>query len=218
MTIKPSKILVVDDDLRLRILLSRHLTEQGFAVLAVTDGTSKDRAMDRERYDLLVLDLMLQGENGLDICKRLRGSDNDIQILMLTAKGDDMDHIIEPFLTYIRDGEIETVRQADLNELVQATASRYQRQGHSLALNLMPLPAFPLRAVAIQRMLANLIDNALNHGGGEVEVRTQVVDGKISLSVLDRGRGLPLPQQENHTIAYRAHLGHILGTSWTHRG
>lgn len=89
-----TKILVVDDDLRLRHLLNRYLTEQGFAVLAVSNGTDMDRALERERFDLLVLDLMLPGENGLDLCRRLRGAGDDIPVMMLTAKGDDVDRIV----------------------------------------------------------------------------------------------------------------------------
>ena len=94
-TRKP-KILVVDDDLRLRSQLERYLVEQGFAVKAVPDATAMDRALERELYDLIVLDLMLPGEDGLSICRRLRNGNggNGIAILMLTAKGDDIDRIV----------------------------------------------------------------------------------------------------------------------------
>ena len=88
------KILVVDDDLRLRDLLKRYLGEQGFAVDTVADGASMDRQLQRIRYDLMVLDLMLPGEDGLAICRRLRSSGNDLAIIMLTAKGDDVDRIV----------------------------------------------------------------------------------------------------------------------------
>lgn len=88
------KILVVDDDIRLRALLERYLAEQGFAVQAVADGKQMDRLLDREVFDLLVLDLMLPGEDGLSICRRLRGQDNPMPILMLTARGDEVDRII----------------------------------------------------------------------------------------------------------------------------
>ncbi|MDO9242307.1 MAG: two-component system response regulator OmpR [Rhodocyclaceae bacterium] len=91
------KILVVDDDLRLRSQLERYLTDQGFAVKTAPDAVGMDRALERELHDLLVLDLMLPGEDGLAICRRLRGqrqSGNDIAILMLTAKGDDIDRIV----------------------------------------------------------------------------------------------------------------------------
>ena len=88
------KILVVDDDQRLRDLLSRYLAEQGFVVKTVAGGEAMDKALAREGYDLLVLDLMLPGEDGLSICRRLRGTKNDIPIVMLTAKGDDVDRIV----------------------------------------------------------------------------------------------------------------------------
>ncbi len=94
-TRKP-KILIVDDDLRLRSQLERYLADQGFTVKAVADAPGMDRALERELYDLIVLDLMLPGEDGLSICRRLRGngSSNAIAILMLTAKGDDIDRIV----------------------------------------------------------------------------------------------------------------------------
>ncbi|MDX9994146.1 MAG: two-component system response regulator OmpR [Rhodocyclaceae bacterium] len=91
------KILVVDDDLRLRSQLERYLGEQGFSVKAVADAPGLDRALERELYDLVVLDLMLPGEDGLSICRRLRGRGDEtsgIAILMLTAKGDDIDRIV----------------------------------------------------------------------------------------------------------------------------
>ena len=88
------KILVVDDDLRLRQLLERYLADQGFTVRAVPDGEAMDRALARELYDLLVLDLMLPGEDGLAICRRLRGKQDTLPIIMLTAKGDEVDRIV----------------------------------------------------------------------------------------------------------------------------
>ena len=92
--IRGNKILVVDDDLRLRQLLERYLTGQGFSVKAVPDAAAMDRALERELYDLIVLDLMLPGEDGLAICRRLRGMNNPVAIIMLTAKGDEVDRII----------------------------------------------------------------------------------------------------------------------------
>ena len=89
-----TRILVIDDDLRLRDLLQRYLTEQGYAVSSVPDAVAMDRLLSRERYDLLVLDLMLPGEDGLAICRRLRGTKHNIPIIMLTAKGEDVDRIV----------------------------------------------------------------------------------------------------------------------------
>jgi two-component system phosphate regulon response regulator OmpR len=92
------RILIVDDDQRLRELVVRYLAEQGFEARAVPDAPAMDRQLARERYDLIVLDLMLPGEDGLAICRRLR-ADKAPQstapaILMLTAKGDEIDRIV----------------------------------------------------------------------------------------------------------------------------
>jgi two-component system phosphate regulon response regulator OmpR len=89
-----TRILVVDDDLRLRDLLNRYLTEQGFAVRTVSEAHGMDKLLAHERFELLVLDLMLPGEDGLSICRRLRGTKNEIPIIMLTAKGEDVDRIV----------------------------------------------------------------------------------------------------------------------------
>lgn len=91
------RVLVVDDDLRLRDLLKRYLTEQGFAVDTVPDGQALDRAFTRNRYDLVVLDVMLPNEDGIALCRRVRASnmpEATIPIIMLTAKGDDVDRIL----------------------------------------------------------------------------------------------------------------------------
>lgn len=89
-----AKILVVDDDLRLRDLLRRYLGEQGFQVVVAENAQAMNKLWMRERYDLLVLDLMLPGEDGLSICRRLRGGGDNTPIIMLTAKGEEVDRII----------------------------------------------------------------------------------------------------------------------------
>ena len=89
-----SKILVVDDDMRLRALLERYLMEQGYQVRSAANAEQMDRLLERENFHLLVLDLMLPGEDGLSICRRLRQQENRIPIVMLTAKGDEVDRII----------------------------------------------------------------------------------------------------------------------------
>ncbi|HAS4427246.1 TPA: two-component system response regulator OmpR [Vibrio cholerae] len=94
MMVENHKVLVVDDDARLRALLERYLSEQGFQVRSVANGEQMDRLLTRENFHLMVLDLMLLGEDGLSICRRLRNSNNMIPILMLTAKGDEIDRIV----------------------------------------------------------------------------------------------------------------------------
>lgn len=89
-----SRLLIVDDDARLRELLLRYLGEQGFDVRAVHDGPAMDRALRLGRFHLLVLDLMLPGEDGLSILRRLRAAGENVPVILLTAKGDDVDRII----------------------------------------------------------------------------------------------------------------------------
>ncbi|CAG9163541.1 response regulator [Cupriavidus pinatubonensis] len=86
-------IIVLDDEAELRNMLQRFLTGHGFRVRAVADGKQLDRYLQREPHDLLVLDLMMEPEGGLTICRRLRAEGHTLPILMLTAKGDPMDRV-----------------------------------------------------------------------------------------------------------------------------
>ena len=86
-------ILVVDDDPKLRELLSRYLGQEGFAVATVGDAREMDAYLAQERVDLLVLDLMLPGEDGLSIARRL-AADGRFPIVMLSARGEDIDRIV----------------------------------------------------------------------------------------------------------------------------
>ena len=90
----PQKILVVDDDPRLRDLLRRYLGDNGFTVVTADGAQSMNRLWMRERFDLLILDLMMPGEDGLSIMRRLRGGNDTTPIVMLTAKGEDVDRIV----------------------------------------------------------------------------------------------------------------------------
>ena len=88
------KILMVDDDVRMRELLQRYLTEQGFDIKTAADAKEMDAALAVDSVDLLVLDLMLPGEDGLAICRRLRANNVSTPVIMLTARGDEVDRII----------------------------------------------------------------------------------------------------------------------------
>ena len=88
------KILVVDDDKRLRELLQRYLGEQGFVVRTAENAAMMDKSLNRDTFDLIVLDLMLPGEDGLSICRRLHAKEPQQAIIMLTAKGDEIDRIV----------------------------------------------------------------------------------------------------------------------------
>jgi len=92
MTSRPH-ILIVDDDSEIRDLLARFLRKHGFRAETARDGKSMDSALQDGRFDLVVLDLMMPGEDGLSICRRLTAT-TDLPVIMLTALGEDTDRIV----------------------------------------------------------------------------------------------------------------------------
>ena len=89
-------LLVVDDDREIRSLVAQFLTKHGFRVTGVRDGAEMMRTLDGARVDLIVLDLMLPGEDGLSLCRRLRAAPQTSQtpVIMLTAMGEETDRIV----------------------------------------------------------------------------------------------------------------------------
>jgi DNA-binding response OmpR family regulator len=87
------KILVVDDDPGLRELLQEYLSSQGFEVSAVADGVAMEQYLQQHTVNLVILDLMLPGEDGLALARKLRAT-SKLPIIMLSARGDDVDRII----------------------------------------------------------------------------------------------------------------------------
>lgn len=92
-TAEGEKILIVDDDPGLNSLLERFFTSKGYRARAVPNVEQMDRLLAREVFNLVVLDLMLPGEDGLSACRRLRAANNSVPIIMLTAKGDELSRI-----------------------------------------------------------------------------------------------------------------------------
>jgi len=86
-------VLIVDDDEQIRQLLHEYLAGFGINVTGVTDGTAMAVELEKYPYDLVILDLMLPGEDGLSLCRSLR-TKSDIPILMLTARGEAMDRVV----------------------------------------------------------------------------------------------------------------------------
>lgn len=110
---------------------------------------------------------------------------------------DDIDAAINQFLDFARLGEAEAaVPDGDLNALVRALAERYVRLGRAVVMHLTPLPPLPLRPTAMQRLVTNLVENALRHGSSEVEVVTGRDADRAFLEVLDRGPGIPAAEAE----------------------
>ncbi|WP_269715236.1 response regulator [Caulobacter sp. NIBR2454] len=87
-------IAVVEDDPEIRSLVAGLLTREGFEVAPCSGGVELDRLLERRRVDLVVLDLMMPGEDGLSICRRLRAGPSETPVLMVTAKGDDIDRVV----------------------------------------------------------------------------------------------------------------------------
>ena len=93
MSTVPDHILVVDDDREIRSLLGDYLEKNGFRATAVADGRAMWSALEQGRFDLVILDVMLPGEDGFVLCRSLRAR-SDLPVIMLTAKGEDMDRIV----------------------------------------------------------------------------------------------------------------------------
>ncbi len=89
----PPHLLVVDDDPGLRELLEAYLGEQGFAVTTAPDGVAMEAALANHAIDLIILDLMLPGEDGLSLARRLR-AESHRPIIMLSARGEEVDRIV----------------------------------------------------------------------------------------------------------------------------
>ena len=92
-TAEAPHLLVVDDDARLRTLLQRFLAEQGFRVTGAADAAAARRALAGFAFDLLVLDVMMPGESGIELVESLRGEGQEVPVLMLTARGAPDDRI-----------------------------------------------------------------------------------------------------------------------------
>jgi two-component system phosphate regulon response regulator OmpR len=92
--IAPDHILIVDDDREIRELLATYLEKNGLKATAVATGRQMRAVLADTPVDLVVLDLMMPGEDGLSVCRRLRAANDRTPIIMLTAKGEDVDRIV----------------------------------------------------------------------------------------------------------------------------
>jgi two-component system osmolarity sensor histidine kinase EnvZ len=108
----------------------------------------------------------------------------------------DMDRIIGQFISFVRDSGNEPDELVDFNEMVDGICERYRRLGHVITADLQPLPPLRIKPTAMQRVLGNLLDNALRHGAEPIKVKTQKTGEKIVLSVIDQGPGIPTTELE----------------------
>ncbi|MBX6393667.1 MAG: two-component system response regulator OmpR [Burkholderiales bacterium] len=188
-----TKILVVDDDLRLRDLLNRYLGQQGFVVRTVADAAAMDKQLAQEHYDLMVLDLMLPGEDGLSICRRLRGTGNTIPIIMLTARGEDVDRIIG--LEMGADDYLP--KPFNPRELVARINAVLRRRGATLPPG---APATEPETVEFGGMTLNLATRTLHKNGERISLTT----GEFALlKVLVTHPRMPLSRDKLMELARR---------------
>ncbi|WP_156924370.1 two-component system response regulator OmpR [Derxia gummosa] len=189
------RVLVVDDDERLRDLLRRYLTEQGFNVFVAADATAMNKLWMRERFDLLVLDLMLPGEDGLAICRRLRGAGDKTPIIMLTAKAEDVDRIIG--LEMGADDYLP--KPFNPRELLARINAVLRRRGPP------EVPGAPTQediTVTFGDFTLNLATRALKKKTGDTEVPIELTTGEFSvLKVFARHPKIPLSREKLMELA-----------------
>ncbi|MCJ2179256.1 response regulator [Novosphingobium album (ex Hu et al. 2023)] len=204
MSEKPARILVVDDDPELRSLLQRFLSEHGYAVRAVDGGKAMDLALQREPADVVVLDLMMPGEDGLAVLRRLRAAGEQVPVIMLTARGDPVDRVLglemgaddylgKPFLPRELVARIAALlrrigpeRSVSGDETagigpfeVNFSAMTVHRDGQALTLSSREFALFAALARSPGRPLsrAQLIDRAL---GRDAEVTDRAIDVQVA--------------------------------------
>ncbi|ELE1958403.1 response regulator [Vibrio vulnificus] len=90
--VEDQKLIIVEDDIKLQQMLSDYFMSQGFSVITVDNGTDAPEMILNEKPALVLLDLMLPGQDGLSVCRQIRDAYNG-KILMLTASDDDFDHV-----------------------------------------------------------------------------------------------------------------------------
>jgi two-component system osmolarity sensor histidine kinase EnvZ len=131
---------------------------------------------------------------------------------------EDIDAAINQFLDFARAASSEgETKNADLNALIAGLVTRYERAGKHLIVQTNPVPPLPLRTLAVQRLIGNLIDNALRHGGNEVTVTSGCADTHVFVEVLDRGPGIP-PEQAEHMLQPFTRMDAARSTSGTGLG
>jgi two-component system phosphate regulon response regulator OmpR len=196
-----TRILVVDDDRRLRELLHEYLEAQGFQVESVADGTSMALVLGSRGTDLVVLDLMLPGEGGLSLCRRLRAGGSHTPVIMLTAKGDDIDRIAG------LDAGADDYLPKPFNpqELVARIRAVLRRGGAPAAGTLPPgAPTESDQPVTFGPFLLNLASRRLTRGEEIVNLTT----GEFALlKALATHAGTPLTRERLMELARGRELG-----------
>jgi two-component system phosphate regulon response regulator OmpR len=186
MDVESAKLLVVDDDPEIRELAQAYLSQQGFVVDCVDSGESMEAYLQENSADLIILDLMLPGEQGLDVARRLK-SESDIPIIIVSAQGDDIDRIVG--LEVGADDYVsKPFNPRELLARVRAVLRRAQRTG---------VPVTPDSQLRFGDFSLDLASHRLSRGNANVPLTSGEFDLLEILvahpnKVLDRDRILDL--------------------------
>jgi two-component system osmolarity sensor histidine kinase EnvZ len=121
----------------------------------------------------------------------LEGAVEEAAQAAMVSDVDEMNKIIDQFIDFMRSEASEPLVAVNLSELARACAERAARTGVQIRCELADVPVQMLRPLAMQRLVDNLVANAVRHAGGEILLRTTESAGSVTLSVLDRGPGIP---------------------------
>ncbi len=163
--VNKAKVLLVDDDVRLRQMMAEYLLRHGIESEGVSTAAAAVRALARTRFDLLVLDLMLPDDDGIALCRRLRSAATPIPIIILSAKGDDVDRIVG--LEVGADDYL--AKPCNLRELVARIFTVLRRIGQSPRADAVSTP----KQVGIGEFELDLWSRALTRHGDAVHITTR---------------------------------------------
>ncbi len=158
-----AKVLLVDDDVRLRQMLAEYLHRHGIDSEGASTAAAARRCLQRGHYDLIVLDLMLPDEDGISLCRDLRESRAAVPVIMLSAKGDDVDRIIG--LEVGADDYL--AKPCNLRELVARIFTVLRRAGRRLQGE-----AAQQRSIRIGEFELDLWSRSLQRNGESVRITT----------------------------------------------
>jgi len=158
----PLHVLVVDDDQHIRTMLRRYLVEEGFRVSEAADGGAMRAALEAERVDLVLLDLMMPGEDGLSLARHVRRR-SDIPIIMLTGKGDVIDRVAG-----LEAGADDYIAKPFHLREVLARIRTVLRRGRAAAAPAAPASAGAQESLVFQGWRLDLVRRELRRPNGEL--------------------------------------------------
>ncbi|MBI2497715.1 MAG: response regulator transcription factor [Opitutae bacterium] len=144
-----AKILIAEDDANIRLGLIATLESEGYAVTAAVDGAQALKLFPQEKFGLVILDVMMPRHSGYDVCRELRGGGSTVPVLMLTAKGEEIDKVVGLKLG-ADDYVLKPFGVHELLARVEALLRRARASGPTLAATELP-PVFRLGAAEIDR-------------------------------------------------------------------